>query len=237
MLMRARRFAGRARSFAKRKVDFVLTGERQLQETREKVGEGNARIRRLRVQVGKRDQEIGRLRAELARERGEDAPDLSGDGAPGMPVFFIVGFAKSGTSWLMRTLNYHPEIFCTGEGLFFGRGTDLDERRGTVAPSSLYGVFADSEYLRAWLAEVGLDQRRRRRRARHQHDPRGHRVRPLPQARQVGQEDRRRQDPLRHRRVHRGDRQHLPGGEGDPHHPRRPGRGRSPPCTICGTTP
>jgi hypothetical protein len=36
-------------------------------------------------------------------------------------VFFVVGLGKSGTSWLMRTLDGHPEILCRGEGRFFGR--------------------------------------------------------------------------------------------------------------------
>jgi len=103
------------------------------------VEEKDQALNKLRQQLQAKNREISGLQTELARRTGE------------MPVFFIVGFAKSGTSWLMRTLNGHPEILCTGEGLLFGRGTDLDKRRGTVAPSSLYGVFADSEYLRAWL--------------------------------------------------------------------------------------
>jgi hypothetical protein len=149
MLMRARKFAGRARSFAKRKVGFALRGEKELRLARQKINEKNVRLSKLREQMGKRDREITRLRAELGGTRSTgDVPVVT---QASIPVFFIVGFAKSGTSWLMRTLNYHPEILCTGEGLFFGRGTDLDKRRGTVAPSSLYGVFADSEYLRAWL--------------------------------------------------------------------------------------
>ena len=37
------------------------------------------------------------------------------------PMFFVVELRKSGTSWLMRTLDGHPEILCRGEGRFFGR--------------------------------------------------------------------------------------------------------------------
>ncbi len=35
--------------------------------------------------------------------------------------FFATGAPKSGTVWLSYTLNAHPEIFITGEGIFFGR--------------------------------------------------------------------------------------------------------------------
>ncbi|HWI45457.1 MAG TPA: hypothetical protein VNT12_04725, partial [Rubrobacter sp.] len=35
------------------------------------------------------------------------------------PVFFVTGVGKSGTSWLMRTLDGHPDILCKGEGRFF----------------------------------------------------------------------------------------------------------------------
>jgi hypothetical protein len=140
--MRARKFAGRAKSFAKRKVGLGLLGEKKLRLARQTINEKNVRLSKLREQMGKKDREISHLRSKAEATRSTEAA---------MPVFFIVGFAKSGTSWLMRTLNYHPEILCTGEGLFFGRGTDLDKRRGTLAPSSLYGVFADSENLRIWL--------------------------------------------------------------------------------------
>src|SRR5215218_6019802 len=99
MLMRARKLAGRARE----KVGFALGGERDLRLAQQKIDEKNVRLRKLREQVGKKDREISRLRAEL-----------DGSTEATMPVFFIVGFAKSGTSWLMRTLNYHPEILCTG---------------------------------------------------------------------------------------------------------------------------
>ena len=69
-------------------------------------------------------------------------------------MFFIVGRAKSGTSWLMRTLNAHPEVLCTGEGRFFGRGylrEDFNKAEVKLQPRSLYGAIADSEYLRAWV--------------------------------------------------------------------------------------
>ncbi|MGB3681466.1 MAG: sulfotransferase [Rubrobacteraceae bacterium] len=71
------------------------------------------------------------------------------------PVFFIVGRAKSGTSWLMRLLDAHPEIMCRGEGRFFGRSfkrEDFKEAQGgRIQPSSLYRAILEAEYLRAWI--------------------------------------------------------------------------------------
>lgn len=70
-------------------------------------------------------------------------------GAP--PTFFVVGRAKSGTSWLMRMLNFHPEILCRGEGRFFGRHYMREGEQANLQPTTLYGAMADSEYLRAWV--------------------------------------------------------------------------------------
>lgn len=71
-----------------------------------------------------------------------------------VPVFFVVGMAKSGTTWLMKTLDAHPEVLCKGEGRFFGE----EYRREALAqidtkqlPSSLYNALLSSEYLRLWL--------------------------------------------------------------------------------------
>jgi hypothetical protein len=71
------------------------------------------------------------------------------------PTFFLLGRAKSGTSWLMRTLNAHPEVLCRGEGRFFGREylrESPENARGIkIQPTSLYGAIADSERLRQWV--------------------------------------------------------------------------------------
>jgi hypothetical protein len=69
-------------------------------------------------------------------------------------MFFLVGQAKSGTSWLMRTLNAHPEVLCRGEGRFFCRSyTDKSILRTStrIQPSSLYAAFLDADYLSAWI--------------------------------------------------------------------------------------
>jgi LPS sulfotransferase NodH len=57
-------------------------------------------------------------------------------------VFFLVGRSKSGTSWLMRLFNSHPEILCRGEGKFFGRGKS----------NALHGALSRSKELKRWLA-------------------------------------------------------------------------------------
>lgn len=59
--------------------------------------------------------------------------------------FFIVGHGRSGTTWLERTLNTHPEVLCLGPGMFFGRSLhSLGGRR------VLYEIMSDSEGLKAW---------------------------------------------------------------------------------------
>ena len=93
-------------------------------------------------------------RAKTARLRRQSPPEDD------TPLFFIVGSGRSGTNWLMRTLDTHPEILCTGEGRFFGRHMRherLIEMQTTehmpdkLQPSSLYNALADSEYLRYWI--------------------------------------------------------------------------------------
>jgi Sulfotransferase domain len=58
-----------------------------------------------------------------------------------VPMFFLIGRSKSGTSWLMRLFNSHPEILCRGEGKFFGKG----------AANALHGALARSKELKRWL--------------------------------------------------------------------------------------
>jgi hypothetical protein len=70
------------------------------------------------------------------------------------PVFFVTGVGKSGTSWLMRTLDSHPEILCKGEGRFFAadwRRANFDPDGTQALASSLYYALLHSEYLRMWV--------------------------------------------------------------------------------------
>jgi hypothetical protein len=104
--------------------------------------------RHAREQIAARDGELAALRRELARARG-DLP-VSEDAG----VFFVLGQQKSGTTWLMRILDSHPEILCKGEGRFFGRDwrqksvKRIDEQR---PPSTLYNAVLDAKYLRFWI--------------------------------------------------------------------------------------
>jgi Sulfotransferase domain len=71
-----------------------------------------------------------------------------------IPVFFVTGLGKSGTSWLMRTLDSHPEILCKGEGRFFAadwRRANFDPEGTQALASSLYYALLHSEYLRLWV--------------------------------------------------------------------------------------
>lgn len=107
--------------------------------------------KRVRQQIASKDREIVALRKELARLRGTDLlPDLATETTP---VFFVVGYQKSGTTWLMKMLDSHPEILCQGEGRPFGRDwrqEHLKQRRESYPPTSLYNAVLSSEDLRYW---------------------------------------------------------------------------------------
>src|SRR5215203_1848556 len=93
---------------------------------------------------------VERFRARLGRQSTNGATFSDEE----MLVFFVVGLAKSGTTWLMKTLDAHPEILCKGEGRFFGeeyRREVLAQTQTTQQPSSLYNALLGSEYLRLWI--------------------------------------------------------------------------------------
>ncbi len=83
------------------------------------------------------DDEVARLKEELAR-----AKSAAGQSGADAPIFFLIGRSKSGTSWLMRLLDSHPEIVCRGEGMFFDRNS----------PRSLLRALSRSDEVQAWLA-------------------------------------------------------------------------------------
>lgn len=110
-------------------------------------------------------EELARLRRRLAATEAELAAvqaELAEREAPGTeaPAFFVVGQSKSGTGWLMKILDSHPEILCRGGGRFFGRHL-RDERlkemtaggpvRAKTQPSSLHNAMLQAEYLRLWV--------------------------------------------------------------------------------------
>ncbi len=110
---------------------------------------------RARWRLADKEREISALRRELAMVGG------SADGAPATcskPVFFVVGYQKSGTTWLMEMLNAHHEILCQGEGRPFGRSFKKEKQSG-YPPTSLSGAVSGSEDIRRWIERSVWTQR------------------------------------------------------------------------------
>jgi len=107
---------------------------------------------RARQQVANKNGYTTASDEELARRRNAvGLPDPSGASTP---IFFVVGYQKSGTTWLMKMLDSHPEILCQGEGRPFGRNwrqEHLKERRASYPPTSLYHAMLSAEDLRYWI--------------------------------------------------------------------------------------
>src|SRR5215207_8476885 len=87
-----------------------------------------------------RDRELTQLRRRLAAtqvELSEARAELARQSSDGdTPVFFLVGQSKSGTGWLMKIMDSHPEILCRGGGRFFGcrlRNDNFKEMRAGEA--------------------------------------------------------------------------------------------------------
>jgi len=72
-------------------------------------------------------------------------------GELGRPPFLVTGRARSGTSWVMRILDAHPEILCGGEGRFYG----ARYRVGDSKVRSLHGALLASKPLREWAESSG----------------------------------------------------------------------------------
>jgi len=121
---------------------------RALLKYRDALGNGRGMLRSLRDGPARLGTTVDRLRASLRTPAETTYP---GDG---VPVFFVVGLAKSGTTWLMKTLDAHPEVLCKGEGRFFGeeyRREVLAQTQTKQQPSSLYNALLGSEYLKLWI--------------------------------------------------------------------------------------
>ncbi len=105
-----------------------------------------------RERVARKYRKIVALRRRLAQARG--TAHLLEPSAESTPIFFIVGQQKSGTTWLMKMLNSHPEILCQGEGRPFGRNwrrERLKQGQRGYPPTSLYNAIVSSEDLRYWI--------------------------------------------------------------------------------------
>lgn len=123
--------------------------------------QNHERLRELRRDLRRERRKSKRLRGRI-RDLTLEIQALDrqleyGDGSVALTQrtrFFVVGEMKSGTSWLMWMLNSHPEIFCSGEGNFFGRNQrnqETDEIPILNHPTpSLRNALLDSEGLRTW---------------------------------------------------------------------------------------
>src|SRR5215212_10723363 len=95
----------------------------------------------------------GRLR-KLANEKSASVRSGARSEPSSTPVFFVTGLGKSGTRWLTKILDSHPEILCKGEGRFFSAGwhrADLDPENDRALASSLYYALDHSDHLRLWI--------------------------------------------------------------------------------------
>jgi glycosyltransferase involved in cell wall biosynthesis len=112
--------------------------------------EGGPKALAKRAIIGADRRLNGRIGAGLRRIAASQAP-VSAPGLEGKTRFFLVGEMRSGTSWLARTLDTHPEVFCKGEGSFFGRDQAREEIPVLTGPSpSLYNALAECEGFRTW---------------------------------------------------------------------------------------
>jgi hypothetical protein len=124
--------------------------QKQLEETRQRLARVRQQLRKKTDKVAELQQVLAELQAESLQSQGSRED---------VPIFFIVGRPKSGTSWVRLSLDQHPEILCKGEGEFFGRikegeqpqlGRALDD----ITPPTdrtLYTALARSELLRSWI--------------------------------------------------------------------------------------
>jgi sulfotransferase family protein len=130
----------------------------RLQSKREleaRLAEKNETLQRVRRRAANRERELTRLREELTQAKA--ASHSRGFSSGSIPAFFLIGRARSGTTWLRSVLNFHPEIMCWGEGRFFERSFERGDFEGlrskNMPSSSLYRAILQSRLLRAWIDE------------------------------------------------------------------------------------
>ena len=132
--------------------------EKRLKNRERKLRVANNRVKELNGAVAKEQRRGNRLRKrnrDLALEIQSLGRQLEhpqdANGASRRTTFFVVGEMKSGTSWVMWMLDSHPEIFCSGEGCFFGRDQVMEDIPVILEPTpSLRNGLQSSEGLRIW---------------------------------------------------------------------------------------
>ena len=66
----------------------------------------------------------------------------------GRRLFFIMGARKSGTTWLQKLVDQHPNLLCRGEGIFhqFGMGLSRTVREYNIALQGKSKIFGASAF-------------------------------------------------------------------------------------------
>jgi glycosyltransferase involved in cell wall biosynthesis len=132
--------------------------EKRLKNRERKLRAANKRLKELDGALAKEQRRGKRLRKrnrDLALEvqmlgRQLEHPEEP-DTAFRRTTFFVVGEMKSGTSWVMWMLDSHPEIFCSGEGCFFGRDQEREDIPVITGPTpSLRNGLLSCEGLQTW---------------------------------------------------------------------------------------
>ncbi len=156
-LKKARDLRGRLGSVRNEPADGGTdTGSAELDRTRRE-------LRKARRELTRRNRKLAELRASVREAESHPVSTAASTGQEGTAPFFILGPPKSGTSWVQGALGSHPEIFCAGEGKFFGRDLKTDNPYGqwgadfsaamtglgyrTADRASLYSAIMDSKDL------------------------------------------------------------------------------------------
>src|SRR5215211_938268 len=132
--------------------------DKRLENRERKLRAANKRLKELKGALAKEERKGKRLRRrnrDLALEVQSLALQLEHPQdygkSPRRTPFFVVGEMKSGTSWVMWMLDSHPEVFCSGEGCFFGRDQEWEDVPVILDPTpSLRNGLLGCEGLGIW---------------------------------------------------------------------------------------
>jgi glycosyltransferase involved in cell wall biosynthesis len=132
--------------------------KKRLKNRERKLRVANKRVKELNGALAKEQRRVNRIRRrnrDLALEVQSLGQELEypSDSPTSLrrTTFFVVGEMKSGTSWVMWMLGSHPEIFCSGEGCFFGRDQEMEDIPVILDPTpSLRNGLLGCEGLGIW---------------------------------------------------------------------------------------
>ena len=84
-------------------------------------------------------------------ESNESSESLIEHGSRQPPVL-ITGLPRSGTTWLVRSMNRHPKVLVFGETHFFSRRWIAPDKDGTYSPDKLESLWASLSTCPFWAA-------------------------------------------------------------------------------------